>query len=313
MNDLMRELDRLDRATSLRNFDKRNHKRQQRKTHRIGSFLVVLLLLAGAGGVVYVATKHSHPHQPLATKAVTPIRQQANDSTSNEANAAHLAGEAPTAGVGEQHSRLLAVVAPPAGTGDYKLLNPTFGPPRYDPCRPIHYVIRDENTPAGGDDEILQAVAATSKATGLKFIYDGKTTEKPTAKRPAYLPARYGDRWAPVLIAWTSPTEIPGLKGSIDGLGGSNWYATDPAHGYAYVSGTVFLDAPQITSERSDPGGSSTTLMVAEHELGHVVGLNHVNDPTQIMYFQGNRGTAYGAGDLRGLAYEGAGACHPEV
>ena len=157
-------------------------------------------------------------------------------------------------------------------------------------------------------------MAAVSRATGLKFIDDGTTTEKPSLKRPPYLPARYGNRWAPVLIAWSNPTEITELKGATDGLGASTPYSRDPASGYAYVSGAVFLDAPQLSALDAVPQGAVEEKVTIEHELGHVVGLAHVTDPHQVMFAVGNGlSNGYGAGDLRGLAYEGSGACHPEL
>jgi hypothetical protein len=152
-----------------------------------------------------------------------------------------------------------------------------------------------------------------SKATGLQFINDGSTTEKPLPKRAPYQPSRYGDRWAPLLIAWTTPAEIPALKGFIAGWGGSASYALTTADGYAYVSGLAYLDAPQLTKIQKAPNGNAEVRAIIEHELGHVVGLNHVTDKTQLMYPKEIHQTGYGAGDLRGLAIVGNGACHPEL
>lgn len=71
----------------------------------------------------------------------------------------------------------------------------------FDPCRPVHYVVRPDGVPAGGQQLIAEGVAEVSAATGLRFVYDGTTTEAPADDRDPYQPDRYGRRWAPVLIA----------------------------------------------------------------------------------------------------------------
>jgi hypothetical protein len=67
--------------------------------------------------------------------------------------------------------------------------------------------------PANGAELVSEAVAEVRRATGLVFIDDGLTLENPDPERAGYDPELYGDRWSPVLISWTDPTEAPSLLG----------------------------------------------------------------------------------------------------
>ena len=44
----------------------------------------------------------------------------------------------------------------------------------------------------------------TAETTGLEYVYDGTTTEIPSPGRSSYQPDRYGQRWAPIVVGWTS-------------------------------------------------------------------------------------------------------------
>ena len=54
-------------------------------------------------------------------------------------------------------------------------------------------------------------------------------------------------------------------------------------------------------------------VAVIQHELDHLLGLNHVEDPSQLMYKNAIDTSAYGVGDLPGLAHLGAGDCIPDL
>ncbi|NKX52942.1 peptidase [Arthrobacter mobilis] len=182
----------------------------------------------------------------------------------------------------------------------------------YDPCRPIRYVIREEGAPPDGNILIHQAARRVAGATGLQFVYEGSTGEPPHPDRPAYQPQRYGDRWAPVLIAWSTPRENPALDGDTIGLGGSTW----ASHGgtAAYVSGQVELDGPQFRKVLATAGGQAAAAAIIMHELAHLVGLDHVEDPAQLMNAEARAGvTEFGDGDLTGLRMLGQGPCVPEL
>jgi predicted Zn-dependent protease len=80
-----------------------------------------------------------------------------------------------------------------------------------------------------------------------------------------------------------------------------------------YVSGLVVLDAPDLL-EVSDVEGRDAVAAVIRHELGHVVGLDHVDDEQELMSPVIQSGVVtFGPGDLTGLAELGRGQCFPEV
>jgi hypothetical protein len=153
-------------------------------------------------------------------------------------------------------------------------------------------------------------VSAVSAASGLQFVYDGPTAEAPTNDRESYQPDRYGKKWAPILIAWSTPEEAPDLEGKIAGTGGSSSIQI-PGEPYVYVTGQVQLDAPGLAESLAFPDGPAVIRAVIMHELAHVVGLDHVNDPTQLMYEENTGQLDFGAGDRAGLALLGTGKCVP--
>jgi hypothetical protein len=226
---------------------------------------------------------------------------------------------APPAGVGAFPKPLGHPAATPAGKGGYAFERTQEGsttdPVTWDPCRAIHYVVSG-TAPAGAAQVISQAVAEVSQASGLHFVNDGTTTEKPSSTvRAAYQPNRYGARWAPLLIAWTTPTQEADLAGGNIGLGGG-YGLTAPDGRVTYVSGDVSLDTPQIAQELARGGQKFVPAIRALvlHELGHALGLAHVSDPTQVMYPEARiQVTALGAGDRRGLAALGSGTCEPRL
>ncbi|WP_432507330.1 matrixin family metalloprotease [Kineococcus arenarius] len=198
-------------------------------------------------------------------------------------------------------------------------------PVAWDPCRPIHYVTRPDAAPAGAQELLTQAVARVSAATGLRFIDDGTTTEGPDPQREPYQPQRYGDRWAPVLITYVSAAEVPDIAAAVIAQAGpvtitttqpSTWDRLSGRPGEpvaVYVSGAVQVDAAQVAEALTHPGGPELVRAVFEHELGHLLGLAHVDDPDQLMYPQTAEQYDYAAGDLTGLAALGTGTCVPEL
>ncbi len=245
-------------------------------------------------------------------KTSAPDAQLAQDA---EASLFISGGAQPPPGVDEQPNPLGQPAALPAGNGPYAFIKTQSDgttPVAYSPCRPIHVVLNDRTAPADGDELVQSALDRVSQATGLKFIVDGATDEVPTDERAAYEPDRYPGRWAPVLIAWSDSHQNAMLAGDVAGFGGSVGYTV--AQGTVWVSGTVVLDGPDLHQITRETGNDKGARAVIEHELGHLVGLDHVNDPTELMNPTDAGGvTDFAAGDLRGLEQLGRGRCFPEV
>ena len=224
------------------------------------------------------------------------------------------ARQRPAALPADARSRPLGTAAPaPAGKGGYRYLgledDGSGRPVRWDPCRPIHYVVRPDGAPPGGAAAVRGAVARVERLTGLRFVPDGATDEPPSKDRPTMDVGRYGDRWSPVLVAWTDPQEYPSMAGYA-GLGGPDAVSGDGPGTRRYVSGVVFLNRDHLAEVRTWPEGRDRMAAVVLHEFGHLVGLDHVDDPSQLMF---RRPTALpgvvGDGDRRGLARLGGGPC----
>ncbi|MFK4298088.1 hypothetical protein ABH924_003246 [Arthrobacter sp. GAS37] len=225
----------------------------------------------------------------------------------------------PPAGIGENPGPLGQPAPLTVTSKSYAFLHTRDDgkPVTYDPCRAIHYVTRPDNAPAAGAELIQEAITSISQATGLTFVNDGETAEAPSADHRSYQKERYGDRWAPVLIAWETHAEQPKFTNpaqgnTVMGLGGSEAVSFGNT-GFTYISGQLELNGPAL-QRMSEELGTEQVRAVIEHELGHVVGLDHVNDPSQIMNPSETPGVVtFGAGDLTGLSLLGQGKCQPTL
>lgn len=212
----------------------------------------------------------------------------------------------------------------PAAPGNYRFIalqTDSDQPVAYDPCRPIRYIVNNSDAPDGADQLLGDAIAEVGAATGLVFELVGTTDEWPNSGRE--IARDDAGAWPPVIIGWTNPETEPRLAGNVVGLGGSTQLTvtTSAPTGQTmdetalFVTGGVSLDGPQLADiiARS-PNGPAEALAVVKHELAHLVGLDHVDHPGEIMHPEGSPDvTGFGPGDLRGLNHLGRGPCVPEL
>jgi hypothetical protein len=184
-------------------------------------------------------------------------------------------------------------------------------PVRYNPCSgAINYVINPAGAPANAVNEVNSAFATLASLTGLSFHYAGTTSETHIKIGSGNRPVSDGHgHWSPILVSWVSASQEPLLAGAVLGYGGSTsvWSNADPSYDKTYVTGEVVLDTDQ-TGLSAGFGAGTTRGNLLLHEMGHLVGLDHVSDVTQIMYpsLSSSAPDGYGAGDRNGLARLGS-------
>lgn len=211
----------------------------------------------------------------------------------------------------ERGQRRPLPAVPVTTAGSYRFLHTTAdgSPVGYDPCRPVRYVVRPDGAPASGQVLLDDAIAIVSAASGLALVPAGTTDEAPGVDRALIQPERYGEGWAPVLIAWSDPAELPELTGQVAGVGGSAAVPGADGSGQWLAGGRLVLDGPDITAMLAREGGYEQARAVIVHELAHVLGLDHVEDPAELMHPVTSHATDLGPGDRQGLALVGAAAC----
>lgn len=205
----------------------------------------------------------------------------------------------------------LAPAVPVTTDGAYAFLHVADdgSPVGYDPCRPVRYVVRPDGMPEGGQAVVDEAAAILAAATGLVLEYAGSTDEAPAVERALIQPERYGEVWAPVLVAWADETTMPELAGDVAGVGGSAAVPGADGTGQWLAAGRVVLDAPDLAVMLRRPEGRDQARALVVHELAHVLGLDHVDDPSELMYPVNAVRSGLGPGDLAGLAQVGQVAC----
>jgi hypothetical protein len=191
-------------------------------------------------------------------------------------------------------------------------LGPDGDPLRWDACTPIRFVLNIEGAPDHAERDLSTALRMLADASGLDLVLESRTDERPSASRPLVERVDAGWRWRPVLVAWTEPGDA-GLPLESWDRGIALPVAVEAEGRIAFVTGQLVMNAqrPDLVPGFGDRRDAIGATLV--HELGHILGLDHVEDRAQLMSADPGAGPVqFGDGDLRGLRAIGADAgCLP--
>jgi hypothetical protein len=201
-----------------------------------------------------------------------------------------------------------ARTAPSAPAGTWAYLDPTGDrgrPVAWARCRPIYVAANPAGLPDGQRAAFVSmlrhALEAVSTATGQDWVYVGRTSYRAADGTSV--------RFVPGLVSvsfMSAPDPLDPAAAWATTIHGHN-----PLTGtVTYLSGVVNLNLQRLVHDFEGQVTPivATTLM---HELGHIAGLDHVDDPRQLMYEYYHRPDdptfeAYRNGDLAGLARVGS-------
>jgi len=182
------------------------------------------------------------------------------------------------------------VSAPPSEvtTGAFKLamVGADGSIARWDPCTSIDVYVNFTGAQPGAPEALARALAEATLASGLQFV----VRETDSRARTHGLQT--------LTLLWLDEIEMPSFRDGTVGLGGGAYSSEQILEAWVYVD----RDDPLVV-----PGtGNSMLLDVLLHELGHALGLAHVDDDTQVMFPYVYEHGAYQSGDLDGLWLLGA-------
>lgn len=195
---------------------------------------------------------------------------------------------------------------------------------RFDPCRQIPYILHEDVSVSNIEWMVTQAFQDVEGRTGLDFEYKGRydlsITEFGSESNLLLNDDRPFDgidtSFRPVVVHiletedFMARVEAEGYSDAV-GLGGPNGYEIGDE--LVSVTGDVFIDG-EAMNEFIALGYPAEVLATMRHEVAHVVGLGHVDNPNELMYgdvggYLGENPTDFQVGDKYGLWQVGAAEC----
>lgn len=149
-------------------------------------------------------------------------------------------------------------------------------------CAPIEVRVNAGPGGAGAFSEIRNAFDEMSQLTGLQFTLTRSDDLVPRSNWAASDQARALGSPPPVIIGWVEPSETDLLRSGVAGAAVANPLRSGSQR--SIVSGAIALDANQYGSFQNRNGDGKTRRNLLLHEIGHLLGLDHVDDRSALMH-----------------------------
>lgn len=179
------------------------------------------------------------------------------------------------------------------------------GPARWSSCEPVRVLVNPDGAPQGAVLDMLAAIRTVAAATGLQIDVLGQTDAVSTGGwGTERLPGH--DGWPPVLVSWGPPGGM--LRPAASAATEIRW-AQDRGGPLVLVTAHLRVNTDRDHLYRPGAEGRRSRVAMYTHEWGHVVGLGHVDDDSQLMHAGMGEAGVLGTGDRRGLDEAGRGGC----
>lgn len=190
------------------------------------------------------------------------------------------------------HVPLTGVDGPPPSAGFVLQHLANGAVPKWNPCQTISYAVNPGAfTSPSLRLMIDEAVQRLEAATGLTIVPVADTNYIPTSADKLLTAVPIGE----IVIALSDASHTDLVPGDIVGRSGI------VTNGGAILKASVVIDMGDVGLRAEWAGAGPGPVLL--HEIAHAVGLDHVNDPAQLMnpVTSTTGPTTYASGDLAGL------------